>query len=159
PEATAPGLVPPAAIGAAPSVLPDASNACTGCNACNECALTCCQPRAPRTYGAAEYLMWWFKDSPQPVPLVTAVPARLVPGGGVTPSGAAVGSLLDPNAIVVLGGRDIDTGLRSGGRFTVGMWLDQCQRLGVEVNYFFIAPTTTTQTVGSNGSATSPLLS
>jgi hypothetical protein len=118
-----------------------------------------CAPRAHRFYASGEYLLWWFNTSPQPVPLVTSVPAALVPAGGANPGGIAVGSLLDPNASVVLGGRAIDTGLRSGARFTIGTWLDDNQRLGFEGSYFFIAPTTVTRSVSADGSVNAPLLS
>ncbi len=118
-----------------------------------------CEPRDSRFFFTGEYLMWWLKESPQPVPLVTAVSAALVPAAGANLGEVRVGSLTDPNATVVLGGRDIDTRLRSGARFTAGMWLDDDQCLGVEGSYFFIAPKTVTQSVSANGSANSPLLS
>lgn len=120
------------------------------------CAPFCCKRRGPRVYGSGEYLMWWFQGSPEPVPLVTAVPAALIPAG---PTPFRVGSLADPNASVVMGARDIDTDRRSGGRFTLGTWLGENQRIGLEGNYFFIAPTTTSQSIGANGAANSPLLS
>lgn len=104
-------------------------------------------------------MMWWFQDSPQPVALVTSVPAALIPPGGITPDGFQVGSLPDANATVVLGGQDLDTGLRSGARFTLGTWLNDNQSLGFEGNYLFIARTTITQGVAAAGAAASPLLS
>lgn len=155
PADAAKGLAAPGLLGPVSTLSADASGDCAGCLP----GPACCQTRGPRVWVTGEYLMWWFKDSPQPVPLVTSVPANLVPPSGVTPSGATVGSLLDTNATVVLGGRDIDTGVRSGGRFTVGCWLDDAQQLGLEANYFFIAPKTVTQTVTSPGLSSSPLLS
>ena len=130
----------------------------TGRGFCNPGA-PACAPRASRFWVSGEYLMWWFNGSPQPVPLVTSVPAALVPGGGANPGGIPVGSLIDPNATVVLGGRDIDTGRRSGARFTIGTWLDDNQRVGFEGNYFFIAPTAVSRSVAADGSASAPLLS
>ena len=152
PGATAPSSASLAVV--APEVTPAPRT-----SACDPWAQACCESRAPRFYVTGEYLMWWLKDSPQPVPLVTAVPAALVPAAGANLGDIRIGSLSDPNATVVLGGRDIDTGLRSGARFTAGMWLDDDRRLGVEGSYFFIAPTTVTQSVGATGSANSPLLS
>src|SRR5437764_1444056 len=47
---------------------------------------------------SAEYLLWWFKKSPMPVPLVTSSPA----------TAGSTGALNDPTATVVLGGQDLD---------------------------------------------------
>lgn len=153
-EGTAPGIVAPPAVGPAPAMLGD-----PGSCACNPCTQACCAQPCSRFYVTGEYLLWWFKDSPQPVPLVTAIPPGLVPPGGTDPFGVRAGSLADPTASVILGGQDIDTGLRSGARFTVGGWLDDHQCLGFEGSYFFIAPTTKAQFVGADGSANSALLS
>lgn len=114
----------------------------------------CCQPLGPRIFVAGEYLLWKIQDSPTPVPLVTAAPAALIPVGNVK-----AGSLADPNAAVILGGGNIDTDWRHGARFTVGVWLDNQQRMGVEGNYFFIAPRTIATAASTDGSANTPLLS
>lgn len=89
-----------------------------------------------RTWVNADYLYWKIKDSPEPVPLVVEQPVRNGP------------------AKTVLGGRKIDTGWRSGGRFTVGYWFDNSQCLGIEGNYFFLGKQSKKHTVRSdeNGS-------
>ena len=43
----------------------------------------------------------------------------------------------DGDATTVFGG-NLDHGLRLGGRFTVGTWLDSCQTHGIEGSYFFL---------------------
>lgn len=95
---------------------------------------------SPRVYGSAEYLLWWLKDSPAPVPVIST------------------NTLGSPDAQVVLGGRDIDTGERNGGRFTLGYWLTKDQAWGLEAKYFFLSGTTTTSGVHSSGAPDSQLL-
>src|SRR5579885_3667918 len=64
-----------------------------------------------RFWATGEYLLWWFKNSPEPAPLVSTGPL-----------GAA-------GTTVLLGGSDITTDEHSGARFTVGGWLDCDHRL------------------------------
>ena len=78
-----------------------------------------------------EYLLWWMKDSPTPVPLVNESP--------------------NANAKTLLGGDEIDTGHTSGMRFSVDYWFNPERTLGVELGGFYL-PTTTEQTsVSSSG--------
>ena len=53
-----------------------------------------------RFYGRAEYLLWWTKDAPNQVPLVTK------------------GFVGNPGTEVLLGGTDVDFGARHGARLT-----------------------------------------
>lgn len=94
-------------------------------------------PSAPRFWGSAEYLLWWTKASPVPTPL------------------ASTGPLGTPGTAVLLGGQSYDMAAHSGGRFTLGAWLDPDATVGVEGTYLFLAPQTTFRAVGSN--ATVPL--
>jgi hypothetical protein len=84
-----------------------------------------------RFYVGAEYLLWWTKKSPIPVPLVTTTTdlTRMPP--------ATIGA---NGTSVVLGNQDLDTSARSGARFTAGWWCDARGELGLEANYFFLAP-------------------
>src|SRR5207247_866512 len=77
-----------------------------------------CAPRY-RVWGSAEYLFWWIKDTPLP-PLVTSSPPGTLPALG------------RPGTTVLFGGNDVDNEERSGGRFTLGMWLDACEHFGIE---------------------------
>lgn len=79
----------------------------------------------------AEALLWWFKSSPTPVPLVTN------------------GTLDDPTTRVFLGGDSIDTGANPGFRVTAGYGLTE--RLGVEGSFFYIPPRSTSRSVASSG--------
>jgi len=102
---------------------------------CNPCE-TCCD----RFWAEAEYLCWKIKDSPESVPLVIEIP----PVSG-------------PNT-VVLGGHQIKNDWRSGGRFSLGYWFDECCSLGIEANYFFLPGETRKSSVSSDGSIGSPIL-
>lgn len=99
-------------------------------------------------FGNADYLYWKIESSPESVPLVIQGPALAVPQ-------PVLGS---PDTAVVLGGNDIDTGWRSGGRFALGYWLDCNHCFGAEVGYFFMPATSKKYTAASDGSSNSPLL-
>ena len=90
-------------------------------------------PDGSRLYGRAEYLLWWTKDSPAPVPLVSD------------------GVLGTPGTRVLLGGDDVDLGHRNGGRFTLGYWLTGDHAWGVEGTGFFLSTATQRRTVSSPG--------
>lgn len=91
-----PGVCPPAAPPPIGGLLP-AESTC----------LRCCKPS--NFWVDGEYLLWGFKNSSAPVPLVT------------TGSSGIVGA---PDTVIVLGGKDVDSGVHQGGRLTVGSWLD-----------------------------------
>jgi hypothetical protein len=80
-----------------------------------------------------EYLLWWIKDAPVPVPLVTTGSANPVTGGGV---------LGRASTFELFGNSGIDQATFSGGRFTAGYWLDEDQGLGVEASFLFLAERT-----------------
>jgi hypothetical protein len=61
------------------------------------------------------------------------------------------GSLGQANTTVLVGGGSPEEDLRSGGRFTAGYWLDREHTLGIEVNGFFLEPTSTNFAVSSKG--------
>jgi hypothetical protein len=88
------------------------------------------QPPAVGLYGSAEYLLWWTKDSPAPVPLVTD-------------------DVLGPGTRVHLGGDDIGLGARNGARFTVGYWLNP--DWAVEATGFFLSTGTESRSVAGSG--------
>jgi hypothetical protein len=102
---------------------------------------------------SAEYLLWWTRAAPNPVPLVTTFPA----GTAALPGFPLPGAVGGPGTQLVFGGESISTEERSGCRFTLGGWLDPGQSLGLEGSYFFLARRTVTQTVSSDASG-SPFL-
>jgi hypothetical protein len=126
---------------AAPIAIPDDVTA----QAQGYCDPTAC---SPRFWGRAEFLLWGFKNSPMPVPVVTA--------GPVAPNLAPV--LLIPGTTPVLGAQTIDAGVHSGGRFTLGYWFDDCQECGAYVSYLFLGTRTDSKTVSSSGQPGSTFL-
>jgi hypothetical protein len=122
---------------------PDVGEGYDGCDAC------CCggaaqwyrpfhlfEPVDPvpcRLWVTGEYLLWWIKDAPVPVPLVTTGAANPLTGGGV---------LGRASTFELFGDSGIDQPTLSGGRFTAGYWLDAEQGLGVEASFLFLAERT-----------------
>jgi hypothetical protein len=96
-----------------------------------------------RVWAEVEYLLWWMKGDRLP-PLVTSSPAG-------TPQSQA-GVLGAPGTAVLFGGSSVNDDLRSGGRFTLGSWLDDCQRFGVEADYFLLESKVTGFSASSDGS-------
>jgi len=91
-----------------------------------------------RLWVRGEYLLWWLQGASTP-PLVTTSPA------------AAAGRLDDPTTSVLFGGGRVDSGVRSGGRVTLGCWLDIDQQFGVEADYLGIAKGTARYGASSDG--------
>jgi putative beta barrel porin BBP7 len=97
----------------------------TGCGPCAAAPTACCPP--PRFYGTADYLLWWTEGMGSP-PLATTSPV------GTAQNQAGV--LGQPGTTILFGGSELGGDAVSGGRFSVGMWLDPCQKRGVEASYF-----------------------
>ncbi len=137
PAPATPSLLP---APAAPTVLNDS---CAGGNCGGESGI--CGP-AGRVWASAEYLYWWFKDQ--------HVPALVTAG---SESDTTPGALGQPGTSVLVGG-DLDSEGRSGARFTVGFWLNECQTSGIEANYFLLGSRTNNIILGSSGAAGSPVI-
>ena len=80
---------------------------------------------------STEAILWWFKDSPAPTPLVSTGPLSV------------------PGSSVVLGGQDVDTNPNPGFRLTTGYALTE--RWGVEGSVFYVPTRSTSRTVSSSG--------
>lgn len=80
---------------------------------------------------SAEALLWWFKNSPAPVPLVTD------------------GLVGQPGTKTFLGGEDLDTSANPGFRLTAGYAFTE--RWGVEGSFFYIPSRSTSRSVSSSG--------
>jgi hypothetical protein len=124
----------------------DWSPARTDCggNGCGSpCCSRCCGPPG-RFWVRAEYLYWSTQGMRVP-PLVTTGPSAAQPG------------FIGSTGTQVLSGNSLVDGYgRSGGRITAGTWINPCQTVGVEADYFQLITAT------SNFSATStgdPILS
>ena len=92
------------------------------------------------TWVRAEYLFWSTQGMNVP-PLVTTGPNASNPG------------YLDTLGTTILyGGNQIDGYGRSGVRLTVGTWLNPCQTVGIEGDFFQLA--TATSNYNASGSGT-----
>jgi Putative beta barrel porin-7 (BBP7) len=102
-----------------------------------------CSARTIRLYGGADYLMWWVKGAPLSVPLVSTGPIATTHHGLLGPpaeNGADSTVLYGAGHSPAQGGKDIqDFPLFSGGRLTLGLWLDSEQRYAIEGGGFFLA--------------------
>jgi Putative beta barrel porin-7 (BBP7) len=83
----------------------------------------------------AEVLVWWYKSSPTPVPIITDG----VYGG--------------PNTKVLLGGGEQDTNPNTGFRLAGSYAIDS--RWGIDGNFFYIPTRSTSRSVASSGTAES----
>jgi hypothetical protein len=96
-------------------------------------------------WASAEYLLWWVKDSPLPVPLVSANPTVLPVLG-------------TPGTAVLIGNDPIDLGAHSGGRFRLGAWLDENGQFGVEGTYGYLASRNAEQFVSGGAEVDAPFI-
>jgi hypothetical protein len=92
-----------------------------------------------------EYLLWFIKGFHVP-PLVTA---------GTPASGGVLGP---PGTAVLNRGTEFDRDAFSGGRFTVGTWLDDEHCLGFQSGYFFLGEKLQRGDLTSPGGPGSPVL-
>jgi hypothetical protein len=108
-------------------------DACSPDCTASSCFASCCETdghggRPGSFWVTGEYLLWGIKDSRFPV-LVSASPVAVPMAGIVT----------TPGTVPVLGGNTpVDNETMSGGRFSLGFWLDSCQTYGVEAGFFWL---------------------
>jgi hypothetical protein len=96
-----------------------------------------------RIWVGAEYL-WWAGKGDRLPPLVSSSPAG-------TPR-AQAGVLDTPGATTLFGDEFFNNDLRSGGRLTVGLWLNDCRTWGLEASTFLMSPIGQQATFSSSGS-------
>ncbi len=148
PELPQPRPLPSGSTFAAPDVpaegLPTACGAeCCPMGCCGHpLGCLCCIPWE-RCYASADYLLWWTR-------------------GASTPPLVSTGVLGTPGATVLFGGQGALTeNPFSGGRFTIGYWVDPERTCAVETTWFFLGQRSTHYNVGSadNPSLVRPFLS
>jgi hypothetical protein len=122
--------------GSCEAACEDGASCDTGCCCCDGC---CCDNACglPHFWIRAEYLLWMIKHAGTP-PLVTSGPQ------------ASLGALSQPGAFVLFGGA-LDHEDFSGGRFTIGAWLDPDQCWGLEGSGFFLGQRSVTFGAASGG--------
>jgi hypothetical protein len=79
-----------------------------------------------KMWASAEVLLWWIRGQNLP-PLVTSGTSAANPG-----------ILGQPGTVILYGNGAVDQGLRVGGRWSLGCWLDECQTIGLDANFFFL---------------------
>lgn len=94
---------------------------------CNISNASCCS--SPHIWGSAEYLYWWTEDSPVSVPLITQ---------NNNPS--AFGFINEPGTQIIFGSGSSRNAFKlggiNGGRLTIGGWIDDESRYGMEGSIF-----------------------
>lgn len=108
------------------------------------CGVPACGPDGCY-WASAEYLLWWTRSMHVP-PLVTQSPA-----GGAN-------GVLGPGTTVLLGDENIKQGVTSGGRFTLGVWLNDTHSCGLDGNYLFLGEHAKNATFAGNGAPGSAVL-
>ena len=87
-----------------------------------------CCPRTSQYWGGLEYLLWWVEDAPTP-PLASTTNDLTQPRRGAVDL---------PSTTILYGHEGASFDPFSGGRFTIGGWIDDCQTFGVEVSGFVL---------------------
>jgi hypothetical protein len=100
----------------------------------------------------ADTLLWSMRGMHVPL-LVTTGPG---PAAGAAPTAADSGGPGEPLTRVVFGDTDINDRLRAGGRIQFGLWLDCCQMVALEGEYFALGQDGTHFRIWSDGN---PVLS
>ncbi len=108
---------------------------CDVCGGCQGCC-QCCQCGPPgRFWVRDEYIGFWTKGNSLPVLVTTTAP----------------GTTTLPATVPVYGGNTVNNGLSSGNWIQAGMWLDCCQQWGLQGNYFYLGPQSSSYFNSSDG--------
>jgi hypothetical protein len=99
------------------------NEACASCAAC-PCGLP------GQFWIRSEYLIWWTEGMDTPALLTSSPPGT---------SQQNVGVLGVPGTQVLFGDEALFSDSRSGGRFRIGRWCDQCNWIGFETEIFFLS--------------------
>jgi hypothetical protein len=121
---------------------PCATGDCLPAQSCGTACDCMCGPPG-RVWVSAQWLYWTARGQNLP-PLITTSPNG-------TPRDQA-GVLGAPGTQTLFGGNRVNDNFRNGLMIRAGMWLDDCQRFGIEANFFFLGDSGTGTNVGSNGS-------
>lgn len=135
--------------GGCPSAIAaDVAAACGEPAACVGACDCLCGPPGRFWFGA-DYLLWTAKGNSLP-PLATT--ATGVPVTAPPPLPNPIGTLGTPGTAATIGGRNYNDEWRSGLRLYGGLWFDQGQRLGAEMDWFFLGESSTHEVAGGTDS-------
>jgi hypothetical protein len=98
----------------------------TECASCFSCEAV--GGNLPRFWIGAEYLLWWVRDANFPVLATTTTASPFI----------ETGVLGDPGTQVLFGGGAESFGPFSGLRVSGGLWIDPCQKWGIDASGFFL---------------------
>ncbi len=146
--AAGPSATKPAPEAGAPA---DAPASAAAASVCPDCVPAC------RCWTRVDYLLWWVRNSPLPVPVVTTGDPRI----GFDPNGVntvnTAGAFGQPGTRVVFGGESIQLPPFSGIAAAVGGWFDDQELLGGEVGGFILEHGGKRLVAGSNAAGNPPL--
>lgn len=111
-----------------------------------------CREDCFRYWASAEYLLWWVKGAPYPIPIVTTGDPTLG-----FPNTSIAGAIGQPGTQVLLGNGNAGFGAFSGVRLTLGGWLDDDRTLGLEGSGFVLERRVSTFAAGSDAAGNPPL--
>lgn len=94
-------------------------------------------PAAPRFYAGAEYLFWWMKSAPLPLPIISSGPLNTDIEGLLSSTASSTYILYGSPWPYGIGGFNKQNfPAFSGTRLTLGGYLDNDQRIGIEGSAF-----------------------
>jgi hypothetical protein len=105
----------------------------------------------------ADYLLWWVRSAPLPVPIVTTGDPTIGFKPNLANAVNTAGAIGQPGTRVLLGDSDVRFPGASGMRLTIGGWIHDDQRLGIEGSGLFLAQTSNHFTAASNSAGSPPL--
>jgi hypothetical protein len=125
------------------------------------CDLSCASRPNPnecyRFWARGEYLLWWVKDAPMPVPIVTTGNPNVGFNGGVFAAVNIAGAIGQPGTQVQFGGNDVNFHAFSGMRFALGGWIDSEALIGLEGSAFRLEKRANNFAAGSDATGNPPL--
>jgi hypothetical protein len=86
-----------------------------------------------------DVLFWHVRGDPTP-PLVTTAPANT--------TRAVAGVLGQPTTVTLVGGKHLDDDFKIGGLIRTGVWFDPQHTDGIELGFFYLAPSSENSTFG-----------
>jgi hypothetical protein len=110
-----------------------------------------------RVWARADYLLWWVKNAPLPVPIVTTGDPRVGFDPNLVNTVNTAGAIGQPGTRVLLGDSTIQFPASSGARLVLGGWLDDDDRVGAEANGFGLQRRTNTFSASSDSAGNPPL--
>jgi hypothetical protein len=102
----------------------------------------CCGP--DRFWARPAFVLWWVKDSPLPVPLVTTGDPNVGFDPNLVKTVNTAGAIGQPGTHVLFGGDGVSFPAFSGMRLALGGWLDDAHIFGIEGDGFILERCTKT---------------